>query len=129
MYMVGEAGHEGEKEKEIGEVKNEGNPWVVAGIMEKSKLVGARGRKPMTLEAWMPRNLELNNRYKIFQVEEETKEPETIGTIKAEEESGVVRVTVDSDAAKKRVAAKQKRSPEKKNGEQAKAGGGEWDEN
>jgi hypothetical protein len=100
VYMVGEAGPEGEKEKEIGEVKSEGNPWVVAGIMEKSKLVRAKGRKPMTLEAWMPRKIELKNKYNIFQVEEEKKEAEAIGAIKKEEESGVVRVTVDSGAAK-----------------------------
>jgi hypothetical protein len=67
-----------EGEKEIGEVTNEGNPWVVAGIMEKAKLVSAKGRKPMTLEAWMPRKIELKNKYNIFQVEEEKKEAEAI---------------------------------------------------
>jgi hypothetical protein len=96
--MVGEAGPEGEKE--IGEVKNEGNPWVVAGIMQKAKLADAEGRKPMTLEAWMSRKIELKNKYNILQVEEEKKEAEAIGAIKAEEENGVVRVTVDSGAAK-----------------------------
>ena len=37
VYMVGEMGLEGEKEKEISEVKNEGNPWVVAAVMEKAE--------------------------------------------------------------------------------------------
>ena len=30
VYMVGEIGLEGEKEKKISQVKNEGNPWEVA---------------------------------------------------------------------------------------------------
>ena len=48
----------------------------------------------------MPKKRELRNKYNIFQVEEEEKEAEAIGAIQAEEESGVVRVTVDSGAAK-----------------------------
>ena len=75
VYMVGEADPEGEKE--IGEVRSEANPWVVAGIMEKANLVGAKGRKPMTLETWMPRKIELKNKYNTFQVEEK-KEAEAI---------------------------------------------------
>ena len=48
----------------------------------------------------MPKKIELRNRYNIFQVEEEEKEADASGAIKAEEESCVVRVTVDSGAAK-----------------------------
>ena len=90
MYMVGEAGHEGEKEKEIGEVKSEGSPWVVAGVMEKAErkgMVADRGLR--SLEAWMPKKIEVSNKYQIFQVENEKEE--VIGAIKAEEESGVVK--------------------------------------
>ena len=81
VYMVEEMGPEGEKL--IGEVKNEGNPWVVAGMTEacwqnwskvggncwdsaglngnpkKVDLLEARGKMPMTLEAWMPKKFEL----------------------------------------------------------------------
>ena len=99
VYMVGEMGFECEKEKEIGEVRNEGNPWVVAGVMEKAErkgMVADRGLR--SLEAWMPKKIEVSNKYQIFQVENEKEE--VIGAIKAEEESGVVRVTVDSGAAK-----------------------------
>ena len=51
---------------------------------------------------------------------------EAIGTIKAEEESEVVRMTVDSGAAKS-VWPRNKKRVLRKNGEKAKAGGGEWD--
>ena len=53
-----------------------------------------------TLEAWMPKKIELRNKHNIFRVEENEEEAEAIGAIKAEEESGVVRVTVDIWAAK-----------------------------
>ena len=53
VYMVGEMGFECEKEKEIGEVRNEGNPWVVAGVMEKAERKGmAADRGLRSLEAW-----------------------------------------------------------------------------
>ena len=42
---------------------------------------------------------EIKRRYCIFLVEEEKKEVEKIGAFRAEDESGVVRVTVDSGAA------------------------------
>ena len=48
----------------------------------------------MTLEAWMPKKIEIRNKYQILQVEDEKEE--AIGATKAEKESGVVRVTVDS---------------------------------
>ena len=57
-------------------------------------------RKPMMLEAWMPKKVEMGNRYRIFQVGEEQKEAEEIRAIKAEEDSGTVSVTVDTGAAK-----------------------------
>ena len=99
VYMVGEMGFECEKEKEIGEVRNEGSPWAVAGVMEKAERKGmAADRGLRSLEAWMPKKIEVSNKYQIFKVENEKEE--VIGAIKAEEESGVVRVTVDSGAAK-----------------------------
>ena len=64
----------------------------MAGVSKKR----AEERTPMTLETWMPKKVEISNRYHIFQVKEKEN-----GTIKAEEDSGVVRVTVDSGAAKK----------------------------
>ena len=48
-----------------------------------------------TLEAWMPKKIELRNKYQV-----EDEKEEAIGGINAEEESGVVRVTVDSGTAK-----------------------------
>ncbi len=54
-----------------------------------------------TLEAWMPKKVELKNKYHVFQIEAEGEEDvEEISAVKAEEENGVVRVTVDSGAAK-----------------------------
>ena len=53
---------------------------------------------PMTLGTWMPKKVELNNKYEIYHVEKEKEE--VIGAIKAKEDSGVVRVAVDSGAAK-----------------------------
>ena len=53
---------------------------------------------PMTLEAWMPKSVELSTKYQKIQVGEEKEE--AIGAIKAEEESGVARVMVDCGAAK-----------------------------
>ena len=97
VHMVREMGLE--SEKPIGEVADREPRWVVAGVAEVSKK-RAKERVPMTLETWMPQKVEINNRYRIFQVEEEKKEAEAIGEIKAEEENGVVRVTVDSGAAK-----------------------------
>ena len=35
---------------------------------------------PVTLDAWMPKKVELKNKYAVFQVEEEQEE-ETIGSI------------------------------------------------
>ena len=62
--MVGEMGFEGEKEKEIGEVRNEGNPWVVAGVMEKAERKGmAADRGLRSLEAWMPKKIEVSKKY------------------------------------------------------------------
>ena len=65
VYMVGEMGLECEKEKEIGEVRNEGNPWVVAGVAEISKH-RVKERMPMTLEASMPKKVELKKKYLPF---------------------------------------------------------------
>ena len=70
---------------------------MVAGVADISKHL-VKERMPMTLEAWMPKKVELKNKYEIFMVEEEKEE--VIGAIKAEEESGVVRVTVESGVAK-----------------------------
>ena len=61
-------------------------------------MVDAKGRIPITLEAWMLKKVELTNKYQIFQVEDEKEK--AIGAIKNEEESGTVRVTLDSGAAK-----------------------------
>ena len=72
----------------------------------------AKERTPITLEAWMPKKVELTNKCQIFQVEDEKEE--TIGAIKAEEESGVVRVKVDSGAAKNVWPRRKKRSAEEK---------------
>ena len=55
---------------------------------------------PIALEAWMPKKVEISNLYRIFQVEEEKKEAEETGAIKTDQDNGVVRVTVDSGAAK-----------------------------
>ena len=65
-----------------------------------------------TLEAWMPKRREVSNKYQIFRVEDEKEE--AIGTIKAEEESGVVKVDGRQRGGKKRVAKDQERSAKKK---------------
>ena len=72
----------------------------------------------------MPKKMELRNKYNIFQVEDEKKEAEAIGAIKAEEESGVVRVTVDSGAAKN-VWPRSKKA-EKEDVQETEVGDGEW---
>ena len=69
VHMVGEMGLE--SEKPIGEVTEEPR-WVLAGVAEVSKK-RAKEIIPMTLEAWMRRKIELENKYKIFEVEEEKK--------------------------------------------------------
>ena len=136
MYMVGETGPE--DEKTVGEVRSEGNPWVAAGMTEtlknqrngggtrKGELVEAKERMPMTLETWMPKKVEITNKYQILQVEDEKEE--AIVAIKAEEENGVVMVTVDSGAAKNVWPRSRKGVLRKKNRGETKAGGGEWDE-
>ena len=50
-----------ESEKPIGEVAEEPR-WMVAGVAEVSKK-RAKERTPMTLEAWMPKKVELTNKY------------------------------------------------------------------
>ena len=89
---------------------------MVAGVADISKHL-VKERMPMTLEAWMPKKVELKNKYEIFMVEEEKEE--VIGAIKAEEESGVVRVTVGSGAAKNVWPKKQVGSVEEEVGEEA----------
>ena len=49
----------------------------------------------------MPKKVEMSNRYRIFQVEEEKKEAEEIGAIKSEEDSAVVRQKTCGREAKK----------------------------
>ena len=87
VHMVGEMGLE--SEKPIGEVVEEPR-WVVAGVAEVSKQ-RAKEKMPMTLEAWMPKKVEISNRYRIFQVEEEKKEAEEIEAKKVEGDNGVIK--------------------------------------
>ena len=68
---------------------------MVMGVAEVSKH-RAKENMPKTLEAWMPTKVELKKNG-IFTVEEKE---QIIGAMKAEEESEVARVTVDSGAAK-----------------------------
>jgi hypothetical protein len=114
--MVGETAVEDEEEIQ-GVVNCTSVPWVVGGVSEVSKCeYGCRNPKridveyqreevrekmPRTLDAWMPKKVELKNKYHVFQIEAEGEEEvEEISAVKAEEENGVVRVTVDSGAAK-----------------------------
>ena len=68
MYIVGEL--RPEEEKPIGEVRNGGKPWVVAGVAEISKHQ-VKERMTMTLEAWMPNMVDLKNKYDEFEVGDE----------------------------------------------------------
>ena len=83
-----------QSEKDVG--YQDGGSWI-------GEVGEARERTPMTLDARMPKKTEVavKNKFQVFQVEAEGDEDEKeIGAIRAEEEDGTVRVTVDSGAAK-----------------------------
>ena len=50
------------------------------------------------LEAWMPKKVEIGNRFTVFAVDERDEEEEEIGEVK--ESDGTVVITIDSGAAK-----------------------------
>jgi hypothetical protein len=99
---------EGGKEGDVGGL------WVVAGVEEdghRSKHdwnggccggVAAAGpprsRALPTLEAWMPKKVELGNRFEIFGIGEADEEIDEIGEVIEDEEE--VEITIDSGAAK-----------------------------
>ncbi len=80
-----------------------------------------------TLAAWMPKPTEVENKYKVFQVEDGEDEEEAVNVV--DELNEVVEITVDSGAARSVWPRTQKGVKRQHiHGEEAEAGGGERDE-